>query len=508
MTFRFTCVINIFLVHLTHICLNPAQELLSRAAQRWVPDPSFSRRRPSSTSSSSSLRGGYAPPPLPPHLSMLGGFGPRSSDATSASAKAQLAASDPEATVLAACLEGDADAITAALAPLGSQSAAQSPVRPTNRANQDPTAQPLPPSPALSSIGAPMASATSPPFVPPSSLVVGAAAASLSHEDAGALQARFLPEALQSNGARAWLPLHRAVSGFHFHGNQRFLLRTLAVLLDLGASVNARDPNGGATCLHKAIQVCSSAAVLPVARLLLSRGADPNLRTASSSQPNGDTCIATELRRLRSKSPEVIDLLVAHGADVNALLGPSGDTALSLVLSCAQRRALQLAPTTSNEAASLGREVNSSSSSSRSVRNSLNDSRDSVLSSHSTASSVTSASHSGRCFWVPVAHVLVERGATWGPPSRTDPLNRTMLHLLFTGPAPPPKDAPLFNRLVASALQTSLRSCVHQPDAQGETPLSLAMRQARGQAERLALQEMFAKHGVKLPPNSGVSLAR
>lgn len=429
---------------------------------------------------------------------MIGGFGSHSSDvATAASAKAQLAASDPEAAVLAACLEGDADAITAALAPLGSQSAAQSPMRPSR---PNPLANAPPASRSPSHVGAPMASASTPPFAPSSF--------STAAEDAAAPSQLFLPEALQTTGERAWLPLHRAVSGFHFHGNQRFLLRTLAVLLDLGASVHAPDPNGGATCLHKAIQVCSSAAVLPVARLLLSRGADPNARTSSSTSLDGDTCIATELRRLRSKSPEVVDLLVVHGADVNALLGPCGDTALSLVLSCAQRRALQLAPAHS-DAPSFGRDLHSNNSgSSSSVRTSLNDSRDSVLSSYSTASSVTSASHSGRCFWVPVAHVLVERGAAWGPPSRRDPLGRTTLHLLFTGPAPPPKDAPLFNRLVASALQSSLRPCVDQPDAQGDTPLSLAMRQARGQAERSALRETFEKYGVKLPPTSGNSLAR
>eukprot|EP00617_Octactis_speculum_P002631 CAMPEP_0185787238 /NCGR_PEP_ID=MMETSP1174-20130828/139480_1 /TAXON_ID=35687 /ORGANISM="Dictyocha speculum, Strain CCMP1381" /LENGTH=48 /DNA_ID= /DNA_START= /DNA_END= /DNA_ORIENTATION= len=28
------------------------------------------------------------------------------------------------------------------------------------------------------------------------------------------------------------LPLHRAVSGFHFHGNQRLVLKTLSVLID------------------------------------------------------------------------------------------------------------------------------------------------------------------------------------------------------------------------------------------------------------------------------------
>lgn len=51
------------------------------------------------------------------------------------------------------------------------------------------------------------------------------------------------------------LPLHRAVSGFHFHGNQRLLLKTLAVLIERGADMAAVDHYGN-TVLHKAIQVC------------------------------------------------------------------------------------------------------------------------------------------------------------------------------------------------------------------------------------------------------------
>jgi hypothetical protein len=50
------------------------------------------------------------------------------------------------------------------------------------------------------------------------------------------------------------LPLHRALSGFHFHGNQKLLVKTLATLLKFGADVNAVDA-GGNTVLHKAIQV-------------------------------------------------------------------------------------------------------------------------------------------------------------------------------------------------------------------------------------------------------------
>lgn len=59
-----------------------------------------------------------------------------------------------------------------------------------------------------------------------------------------------------NDNANAWprLLLHRTVSGFHFHANQKLLLQTLKVLVDHGADVNAKDQSG-TTVLHQAIQV-------------------------------------------------------------------------------------------------------------------------------------------------------------------------------------------------------------------------------------------------------------
>lgn len=50
--------------------------------------------------------------------------------------------------------------------------------------------------------------------------------------------------------AHTVLPLHRAVSGLHFHGNHKTLVQTLETLVQLGADVTAQDHTGN-TVLHK-----------------------------------------------------------------------------------------------------------------------------------------------------------------------------------------------------------------------------------------------------------------
>ena len=57
------------------------------------------------------------------------------------------------------------------------------------------------------------------------------------------------------------LPLHRAVSGLHFHGSLKLLLGSLNTLIQLGADTNMTDKMGN-TALHKAITMCTSRCVI------------------------------------------------------------------------------------------------------------------------------------------------------------------------------------------------------------------------------------------------------
>lgn len=89
--------------------------------------------------------------------------------------------------------------------------------------------------------------------------------------------------------ARSVLPLHRAVSGLHFHGSEKLLVATIDTLSLLGSDVNATD-HAGNSVLHKAIQVCTSKSVAAVVHTLLKRGANPGLRNKDGDYPLHSEC--------------------------------------------------------------------------------------------------------------------------------------------------------------------------------------------------------------------------
>jgi chromosome segregation ATPase len=109
------------------------------------------------------------------------------------------------------------------------------------------------------------------------------------------------------------LPLHRAVSGLHFHGSEKLVVNTLETLLGLGADVNACDQAGNSV-LHKAISVCTSQSIVPVVAVLLAHGAKVTIVCKE-----GFTPLHLECWKCRSASSEVIRLLLKAGANVNAV---------------------------------------------------------------------------------------------------------------------------------------------------------------------------------------------
>jgi hypothetical protein len=90
---------------------------------------------------------------------------------------------------------------------------------------------------------------------------------------------------------RSILPLHRAISGLHFHGSEKLLIATIEVLLQLGADINAVDHAGNGV-LHKSIQICTSKSVSAVINCLIKRGANPQV-----FNKDGDFPIHAECKR-------------------------------------------------------------------------------------------------------------------------------------------------------------------------------------------------------------------
>lgn len=87
------------------------------------------------------------------------------------------------------------------------------------------------------------------------------------------------------------LPLHRAISGLHYHGSERLLVSVLSVLIQLGAEINALDQSGNSV-IHRALSICTSKSVTSVLELLLVQGADPN-----TLNRDGETALTLECKR-------------------------------------------------------------------------------------------------------------------------------------------------------------------------------------------------------------------
>lgn len=92
-----------------------------------------------------------------------------------------------------------------------------------------------------------------------------------------------------------------------FSGN----VEALKLLLELGADPNIQSTQGGGTALHWAAQVCDSAKSREVAKILLGKGADLNIRDSK-----GRTVLEIASQDLKSKGPRCKDfhaILLEHG---------------------------------------------------------------------------------------------------------------------------------------------------------------------------------------------------
>lgn len=93
------------------------------------------------------------------------------------------------------------------------------------------------------------------------------------------------------NVCRTLLPVHRAISGLHYHGSETRLVNALEALASCGANMSAVD-NTGNSPVHKALQVCTSNSVVGVVDKLLKKGC-----SAVSKNMEQDTPLHMECKR-------------------------------------------------------------------------------------------------------------------------------------------------------------------------------------------------------------------
>ena len=91
------------------------------------------------------------------------------------------------------------------------------------------------------------------------------------------------------------------------------MLAFVNLLIATGADINATDPGHGETALSRAVTPAGSH-TLALVRLLLKKGADPNIWYGGFSMRGRQTPLHGAVWGI----PEVVSLLLDHGADVDA----------------------------------------------------------------------------------------------------------------------------------------------------------------------------------------------
>jgi hypothetical protein len=267
--------------------------------------------------------------------------------------------------------------------------------------------------------------------------------------------------------SKSILPLHRAIAGLHFHGNDSMLIATIECLTQLGCNVKATDHSGN-TCVHKAIQVCTSTSIAAVLKALLSKGA-----SASAKNRHGDAPIHMECRRLRVASPDVIACLIAHGADVNSTCIESSQESLisSSGMSDVRATTAPLAMVLA-AAAELHAPQSSLSGRPRAAPVLLSVDDPSMEGPANEDRPPRAVANGVRRTWTQLASALVRAGAKFDVDWAQKQTNNSMLHLLLQAFPPPRDQAMAYRSLVLFALKSGCSPLAPENEA-GHSPLHL-----------------------------------
>jgi hypothetical protein len=207
------------------------------------------------------------------------------------------------------------------------------------------------------------------------------------------------------------LPLHRAISGFHFHGNAERALEVIQLMVtNGGADVNAVDSSGNAL-LHRALLAFSASTIEAVIARVCQFGLNVNIRNIQ-----GETALHVEIKMMRSASIGVVKGLVDAGANVN-LPDSDGRSPLILALCLAHRIGL-------NDDASSSSPYHHKPGTAHLTPAKLRlQSSSSIMSQMVTTSGLSSPSRSmsgvwsGGSYWLDIVSLLSSSGARWWGPS-------------------------------------------------------------------------------------------
>jgi hypothetical protein len=314
--------------------------------------------------------------------------------------------------------------------------------------------------------------------------------------------------------ARSMLPLHRAVSGLHFHGSEKLLIATIDTLAQLGADLDVED-HAGNSVLHKAVHVCTSKSAAAVVKTLLRRGARPN-----AQNKEGDTPLHCECKQVRSASVEVIQALVGAGADPNCANRQRGHShalsPLTLVLArgaACTSTGTQLVGGVGAEQFGLGAGLSPPYNGAMTADGLLAGGGDPGHTGHSpplhsgdTGDTVqsTPSPHgiektrvAGRRVWIRAAEALLKSGARWDVHWRAN--GGSQLHLLLAAFPPPRDESSSYRRLLRGALEAGLEP--GEEEERGRSALFLLCEQmaatsAEACPDASRLVHMLLTHGA------------